>query len=108
MYVRHGGFLDINIEEFDANFFGISPREAEYMDPQQRLLLEVAWEALEQACINPLSLKGSLTGTFMGLCSHDYSDLIIVCKFWITSMPIWVQEILQVFWLGAYPIILDF
>ena len=76
MYVRRGGFLDINIEEFDANFFGISPREAEYMDPQQRLLLEVAWEALEQACIDPLSLKGSLTGTFMGLSSHDYFDLI--------------------------------
>ncbi len=76
MYVRRGGFLDVSIDTFDANFFGISPREAEYMDPQQRLLLEVAWEALENACINPLSLKGSKTGVFMGLCSHDYSDLI--------------------------------
>ncbi len=76
MYVRRGGFLDANIETFDANFFGISAREAEYMDPQQRLLLEVAWEALESACINPLSLKGSETGVFMGLGSHDYSDLI--------------------------------
>ncbi len=76
MYVRKGGFLDVNISEFDANFFGISPREAEYMDPQQRLLLEVAWEALERACINPLSLKGSLSGVFMGLSAHDYYDLI--------------------------------
>ena len=59
MYVRRGGFLNTSIDTFDANFFGISPREAEYMDPQQRLLLEVAWEALENACINPLSLNGS-------------------------------------------------
>ncbi len=76
MYVRRGGFLNLPIESFDAQFFGISSREAEYMDPQQRLLLEVAWEALEDACINPHSLKGSETGVFMGLCSHDYFDLI--------------------------------
>ncbi len=76
MYTRYGGFLSVPIDQFDANFFGISPREAEYMDPQQRLLLEVAWEALENACINPLSLKGSKTGVFIGACSHDYGDLL--------------------------------
>ncbi len=76
MYARLGGFLNIDLEAFDANFFGISPREAEYMDPQQRWLLEVVWEALEQACINPTSLKGSSTGVFIGASSHDYSDLI--------------------------------
>ena len=42
------------------------------MDPQQRLLLEVAWEALEDAGIDPLSLRGTPTGVFAGVSSQDY------------------------------------
>ncbi len=76
MYVRRSGFLNGSIDTFDARFFGISTREANYMDPQQRLLLEVAWEALENACIDPLSLNGSLSGVFIGISNVDYSALI--------------------------------
>jgi acyl transferase domain-containing protein len=70
-YVREGGFLH-DAAEFDAEFFGISPREALAMDPQQRLLLEVAWETFERAGIDPVSLRGSQTGVFMGVVDQDY------------------------------------
>ncbi|GAA2404725.1 hypothetical protein GCM10010191_10570 [Actinomadura vinacea] len=71
-YVRGGGFLH-GATAFDAEFFGISPREALAMDPQQRLLLEIAWELFEQAGIDPKSLRGSSTGTFVGLSMTDYA-----------------------------------
>ncbi|GAA0952513.1 type I polyketide synthase [Actinocorallia libanotica] len=69
---RRGGFLH-GAGEFDAAFFGISPREALAIDPQQRLLLQVAWEALERAGIDPLSLKESDTGVFIGATTSDYT-----------------------------------
>ncbi|MEU0398508.1 SDR family NAD(P)-dependent oxidoreductase [Streptomyces sp. NPDC006208] len=70
-YTRSGGFVD-GIADFDAEFFGISPREALSMDPQQRLLLEGAWEAFEDAGIDPTSLRGSDTGVFCGAVTSDY------------------------------------
>ncbi|MFC5291166.1 SDR family NAD(P)-dependent oxidoreductase [Actinokineospora guangxiensis] len=71
-YSRVGGFVD-GVTDFDAEFFGISPREAKSMDPQQRMLLEAAWEAFEDAGIDPLSLRGTDTGVFCGVGSSDYA-----------------------------------
>ncbi|MFJ5920980.1 type I polyketide synthase [Kitasatospora sp. NPDC092948] len=69
-----GAFLD-GAADFDPEFFGISPREAVAMDPQQRLLLMASWEAVEQAGIDPLTLRGSRTGVFAAAIDQGYATL---------------------------------
>lgn len=72
MYVKEGGFVD-HIDQFDLDLFKLPAREVKYMDPQQRLFLEVSWECLERSGVNPLSLKGTKTGVYLGICTHDYA-----------------------------------
>ncbi|KJS61070.1 type I polyketide synthase [Streptomyces rubellomurinus] len=70
-YARIGGFVK-GAGDFDAGFFGIGPHEARAMDPQQRWLLEGAWEAFENAGIDPTSLRGTDTGVYCGAVNPDY------------------------------------
>ncbi|CAM5278808.1 SDR family NAD(P)-dependent oxidoreductase OS=Streptomyces alboniger OX=132473 GN=CP975_27340 PE=4 SV=1 [Streptomyces alboniger] len=73
-YARTGGFLD-SAASFDAGFFGIARREALAMDPQQRLLLMTAWESLEDAGIDPGTLRTSPTGVYIGSSGQDYEQV---------------------------------
>ena len=72
---RFGAFVD-GIDLFDPAFFRISPIEAQFLDPQQRMMLEVSWQALEDAGIDPDSLKGSRTGVYVGISNIEYRGLI--------------------------------
>lgn len=73
----NAGFLKEPVDGFDAKFFGISPKETISMDPQHRLLHEVVWESLENAAIDPHSLRGSLGSVFLGSWLNDYKDIMV-------------------------------
>ncbi|MGW7454712.1 type I polyketide synthase [Streptomyces sp. NPDC054787] len=66
------GYLD-SLQGFDAGFFNISPREAAFVDPQHRLTLETSWEALENAGIDPTSLRHGDTGVYVAVTGMDYA-----------------------------------
>ena len=71
--VHWAGFID-GVFGFDPLFFNISPREARLMDPQQRLLMMHAWNAVEDAGHDPMTLAGRRVGLFVGTAASGYPD----------------------------------
>lgn len=67
-----GSFLDYDYRGFDPDIFALSADEIAFLDPQQRLVLEVAWEALEQAAIDPYGLSGEAVGVYVGGFTTDH------------------------------------
>ncbi|MGE5342510.1 MAG: SDR family NAD(P)-dependent oxidoreductase [Candidatus Omnitrophota bacterium] len=75
-YIKACSILE-DKEYFDASFFGYTPREAELLNPQIRLFHECAWEALEDAGIDPEGYVG-LIGVYAGAIQNaewDYRAL---------------------------------
>ena len=72
---RRAGFVE-GLDQFDASFFRISPIEARNMDPQLRMLLETTWHAIEDAGIDPATLRGSRTGTYAAIGPGEYQDVM--------------------------------
>ncbi|MGE0596536.1 MAG: aminotransferase class III-fold pyridoxal phosphate-dependent enzyme, partial [Hyphomonadaceae bacterium] len=60
-----------DVEKFDAQFFGMYPREAALLDPQHRLMLEVAYEAFEDAGVDPFAYDGAI-GVFASNTLNTY------------------------------------
>lgn len=75
IHQAEGGFVE-GLAAFDPAFFHLSRREALHMDPQQRLLLECVVQAAENAGVPLASLRGSKTGVFIGISTHDYNDIL--------------------------------
>ncbi len=66
------------LDLFDAAFFHISAREAKVLDPLHRMLLECAWESLESAGKNPLSMTETdfRTSVYVGIQSSEYQSIV--------------------------------
>jgi acyl transferase domain-containing protein/thioesterase domain-containing protein len=69
--VNARGVLD-GIDLFDAPLFGFTPREAELLDPQHRVFLQCAWEALEDAGVDPMTARG-LIAVYAGVGMSSYA-----------------------------------
>ncbi|KAI8043079.1 hypothetical protein M5D96_004405 [Drosophila gunungcola] len=64
---RMAKMKDTDLEKFDDKFFSVHQKQAELMDPCMRMLLELTHEAIIDAGINPVQLRGSRTGVYIGL-----------------------------------------
>ncbi len=69
-YSKWGGFIN-DVAAFDPLFFGISPAEALWIDPQLRILLEIIHASFEDAGYGD-KMRGTNTGTYIGLSFQDY------------------------------------
>ncbi|KAK5579784.1 hypothetical protein RB653_009471 [Dictyostelium firmibasis] len=75
---KYAGLLPLDEwKQFDPIFFAINPTydNVSSIDPQQRILLKCVWEALEDSGIDPISLRGTNTSTFIGSSTIDYCTL---------------------------------
>lgn len=97
-YVRRRGFLP-GVEYFDAAFFSFTPKDAEITDPQQRLFLECAWEALEDAGLDPARERRRI-GVYAG------SSLNTYFLHYVLPTRANVEQFTQAFQVDHYPLLI--
>ncbi|KAK4881873.1 hypothetical protein RN001_005192 [Aquatica leii] len=76
------------IEYFDASYFGIHREQCNFMDPMQRLVLERTFEALIDAGVNPMDIRGKRIAVYAGSSVGENDNLFyesIVSGFGITG-----------------------
>ncbi|KAJ3652430.1 hypothetical protein Zmor_018395 [Zophobas morio] len=66
-----------NINKLDAGYFGLHYRQAYNLDPALKVLMETVVEAIMDAGVNPLELKGSKTGVFIGFSYSDVENITL-------------------------------
>ncbi|KAJ3652414.1 hypothetical protein Zmor_018382 [Zophobas morio] len=64
-----------NINKLDAGYFGLHYRQADNCDPVLKVLMETVIEAIMDAGVNPLELKGSKTGVFISFSNSDVENI---------------------------------
>ncbi|XP_063375221.1 fatty acid synthase-like [Cydia amplana] len=56
-----------DLKHFDAAYFNLFDKQADVMDPGMRILLEVTHETIVDAGYNPIELRGTRTGVYVGV-----------------------------------------
>ncbi|CAH0686078.1 unnamed protein product [Spodoptera exigua] len=73
---KHFGMIT-GVDRFDAQFFKVHYKQALIMDPMSRKLLEHAYQAIFDAGINPLELRGRKIGVFIGAAFSESEKIVI-------------------------------
>ncbi|GLV46779.1 Fatty acid synthase 3 [Carabus blaptoides fortunei] len=77
-----------NIAYFDASYFGVHQQQATYMDPMQRMVLEKSFEALIDAGINPVEVRGKSIGVYMSSTINENDSVMfenVISGFGVTG-----------------------
>ncbi|GLV46522.1 Fatty acid synthase 3, partial [Carabus blaptoides fortunei] len=77
-----------HIAYFDASYFGVHQHQANYMDPMQRMALEQSFEALIDAGINPVEVRGKRIGVYMSSTISENDGIVfenVISGFGVTG-----------------------
>jgi acyl transferase domain-containing protein len=71
--MRHGYYLQEDLETLDTSFFDMDGLQPSRMDPQQKMLLQVVWDCLENA--GQVNWHGKPIGCFVGTYGGDWEEI---------------------------------